>query len=117
VQSWGGMRWEARVLTLALVVLVATSVVIALGGWYLTCTDPGGAHLGGIDCFQYVDAYVAHNAPARWLGFWAWVAIWSAALVTAIAMAWRLRRVGRRADAYPRMGGGDDGHRPAARGT
>lgn len=68
------------------VVLIAATILLLTGDWYVSCQDSQGNHLGGIDCFQYRTLPTTDAEPAATIGFVPLVIVATLALVMVVAI-------------------------------
>jgi hypothetical protein len=68
------------------VVLMAATTLLLSSGWYVSCQDSQGNHLGGIDCFQYRTLPSTGAEPAATIGFVPLVIVASVALMMVVVI-------------------------------
>lgn len=86
------MRWQSAVPAAAAAVLIAVTVVFALGGWYLTCRDADGNTLSGIDCLQDHPVPRSDAAVVGALGFVPLAVLWCVSAAVLLGSLWARSR-------------------------
>jgi hypothetical protein len=86
VASAGVGRPAKLIVAVWAVVLTGTMTLLVTGGWYVSCQDSQGNHLGGIDCLQYGTVPATNAEPAATIGFLSLVIIAALALVMVVGI-------------------------------
>jgi hypothetical protein len=86
VASAGVGRPAKLIVAVWAVVLTGTMTLLVTGGWYVSCQDSQGNHLGGIDCFQYRTLPSTGAEPAATIGFVPLVIVASVALMMVVVI-------------------------------